>query len=115
MKHLKKNKIVSGKRSYQRQVQSSLIASLILQEKIITTLGKAKVVRSAAEKLITRAKKNNLASHRLILKVLTPKPAHKLLTVIAPRFREKNGGYIRLSRLKNRVGDNAPQAVIEFT
>ncbi|MFA5070128.1 MAG: 50S ribosomal protein L17 [Patescibacteria group bacterium] len=115
MKHLKKNKVVSGKRSYQKQVQSSLIASLIMRDKIVTNLSRAKVLRSAAEKLITQAKKNNLASRRLILKVVPPKEADKLITVIAPRYREKKGGYLRLSRLKNRFGDNAPQAVIEFT
>lgn len=94
----------------------NLVSQVILHEKIKTTLEKAKEVRPILEKLITKAKKGTLADRRLAAKFLTnnDRALEKLFTEIGPLYAERNGGYTRITKLPNRVGDNAKMAQIEL-
>ncbi len=93
----------------------NLATSLFKAERIETTLPKAKELRKNAEKLITLAKKGGLANIRLINESIKEKSVlFKLLNVIAPRFKDRNGGYTRILKLKNRKGDDALICMIEL-
>ena len=81
----------------------------------MTTLPKAKDLRPIIEKLVTLAKKGDLASRRrAISKLRNVEMAKKLFDVLGPRYEERNGGYVRVMKAGFRHGDNAPMAVIEF-
>ncbi len=93
----------------------NLATSLFKAERIETTLAKAKELRKVAERLITLAKKGGLANIRLIDQQIKEKSVlFKLLNVIAPRFKDRNGGYTRILKLKNRKGDDALICMIEL-
>lgn len=93
-----------------------LIVSLVQNGELTTTLAKAKAIKADAEKLITKAKKNMVADRRTIFKVLNKKNlVDKLCCEIAPVFKERNGGYLRIVRLGMRKGDGAQMAKIMFT
>ena len=107
-----------GRETGQREaLMRSLTRELILREKIQTTVAKAKEVRPAVEKLITRAKNPTLANRRLLISALGSddhSPVIKLIDVLGPKFKERSGGYTRITKLGQRASDAAPQAVIEF-
>ena len=90
----------------------NLLTSLVLEERITTTEAKAKAIKAAADKLVTKAKKNN-PMDRLVLDV-RHEAAAKLINAIAPRFADRNGGYTRIIRAGRRVADNAPQVIMEW-
>ncbi len=92
----------------------SLITALIMREKITTTLAKAKELSGVAEKVITRAKKGDLAARRLLVQKLSYRTVKKLVEVIAPMYKERKGGYTRISKIGARKGDAAPMAIIEL-
>jgi len=93
----------------------SLMGSLLRYEKITTTDARAKELRRHVERLITRAKRGDLHSRRLALATLPDPPAvAKLFAMIAPRFKERPGGYTRLTRLGLRKGDGAQLMQIEL-
>jgi large subunit ribosomal protein L17 len=89
---------------------------LIVREKIKTSLPKAKELRPFIEKLITRAKRGDLATRRLIISKLLNRRSEvkKLFDVLAPRYSETKGGYTRILKLGARKSDGAPMAIIEF-
>lgn len=92
-----------------------LAESLIIYGRIETTLPKAKEVLPYVEKLITKAKKNDLHSRRQIISDLqTLTAAHKLVDDIAPKLKGRDSGHLRIVKTVNRRGDNAQMAVIEF-
>lgn len=93
---------------------NNLASSLLEQEKITTTLAKAKFVKPFVDKLITKAKKNALHSQRVISSILTPKAFAKLINEIAPGFTARTSGYTRIVKLAQRRGDNAPVARLEL-
>lgn len=94
---------------------SGLADALVLNERIETTLPKAKELRPYVEKLITKAKKGDLHNRRQIIASLqTIEAAHKLVDDIAPKLKSRNSGYLRIVRSDLRRGDNAQLAVIEF-
>lgn len=96
-------------------MMANLAASLFAAEGIVTTEAKAKALRPIAEKLITKAKKGGVHSHRQVVAYLGDKEmASKLFTEIAPRYDERPGGYTRILKLGPRHGDNAPMARIEL-
>jgi large subunit ribosomal protein L17 len=99
-----------------RALFNSLALNLIVREKIKTTEPKAKELRPFIEKLITRAKKGDLATRRLIISKLSNRSSEvkKLFDVIAPRYAEKKGGYTRVLKLGARKSDGARMAIIEF-
>ena len=106
---------------HQRLMMANLAASLFAAEAIVTTEAKAKALRPIAEKLITKGKKaqddDSMRVHRIrqIQGYLGDKEmTHKLVNEIAPRYSERNGGYLRILKLGPRQGDNAPMARIEL-
>ncbi len=107
--------------AHQRLMMANLAASLFAAEGIVTTEAKAKALRPIAEKLITKAKKAQdgepLRVHRIrqIEGYLGDKEmTHKLVADVAPRYADRNGGYLRILKLGPRHGDNAQMARIEL-
>ena len=93
----------------------NLATSVIEQERVITTVPKAKAVRPLVEKMITLAKVDTLHSRRQAAAVLrTPASVKKLFDTLGTRFGQRNGGYTRITRLGPRKGDGAEQAMIEL-
>ena len=110
-----------GSSQHQKLMMANLAASLIAAEGIVTTEAKAKALRPIAEKLITKAKKatddDPMRVHRIrqIQGYLGDREmTHKLVTEVAPRYTERNGGYLRILKLGPRLGDNAQMARIEL-
>lgn len=94
----------------------SLIHALIKHGKIKTTVAKAKAVRSIAEKLVTHAKENTTSAVYKVASFLNRKESiDKLVKDIAPRFKNKLGGYLRIIRVGKRPGDNAEEAILEWS
>jgi large subunit ribosomal protein L17 len=92
-----------------------MATSLFLHGRIETTETKAKRLRPLAERLVSFAKRGDLAARRRVLAQLTDKTAvHKLFAEVAPLVADRNGGYTRITKLGFRKGDNAPMAVIEL-
>lgn len=117
----KKGRRFGGDAQHQRLMMANLVASLVAAEGIVTTEAKAKALRPIAEKLITKAKKaqdeGSMRVHRIrqIQGYLGDKEmTHKLVNDVAPRYMERNGGYLRILKLGPRQGDNAPMARIEL-
>jgi large subunit ribosomal protein L17 len=93
----------------------NMVTSFFENEKITTTVTRAKELRKLAEKMVTLAKRGDLHSRRQALRVIRdPKVVARLFEMIAPRYAERPGGYTRILRLENRLGDNAPMAIIEL-
>ncbi|GAA1122925.1 50S ribosomal protein L17 [Arthrobacter flavus] len=106
---------LGGGPAHERLMLANLAASLFEHKRITTTVTKAKRLRPYAERLITFAKKGDLASRRRVLGVISSKSiVHELFTDIAPAVAEREGGYTRITKIGNRKGDNAPMAVIEL-
>ncbi len=116
MRHLKEGKKFGRKKGQRKAFLKALVNNLINHEKIVTTETRAKAIRPIIERLITHAKKQSLASLRLIVKRLSNKrTAFKLYHEIAPRYFERNGGYVRVKKLsRRRLKDGSRLAVIEF-
>lgn len=98
MRHKNKQKFGTGK-DHRRKLMRSLATSVILHEKVETTSVQAKVVRSYVEKLITRAKNSSLHNRRVLLTKVSSNATAKLLEVLGPKYSERQGGYIRLTKL----------------
>lgn len=96
-------------------MEKSLLRSLVLQEKIQTTLAKAKEISPLAEKLVTRARKGDVATRRQLVSLLGSEGAKKLMDEVAPRYKDRKGGYTRILKLTPRSSDQAKRALIEFT
>ena len=93
----------------------NLITSVILEERVITTVPKAKAVKPLVEKMITLAKKDTLHTRRQAAAVLrTPESVKKLFDTLGTRFGQRNGGYTRITRLGPRKGDGAEQVMLEL-
>ncbi|WP_394247985.1 50S ribosomal protein L17 [Arthrobacter pityocampae] len=106
---------LGGGPAHERLMLANLAASLFEHKRITTTVTKAKRLRPYAERLITFAKKGDLASRRRVLGVISSKSiVHDLFTDIAPAVANREGGYTRITKIGNRKGDNAPMAVIEL-
>lgn len=103
-------------KTQKKALLNSLALSLIIREKIKTTLPKAKELRPYVEKFVTRAKGDNLAARRLITAKLSNRRSEikKLFEVLAPRYKDTSGGYTRILKLGVRKSDGASMAIIEF-
>jgi len=100
---------------HQRLLLAGQAASLFTHEAITTTEAKAKALRPFAERLITFAKRGDVAARREVLKVVPDRDVvHKLFAEIGPRYRDRPGGYLRILKLGPRPGDNAPMARVEL-
>ncbi len=101
--------------AHEKLMIAGLAASLFEHEKVNTTEAKAKALRPHAEKLITFAKRGDVAARREVLKVIPDRDVvHKLFSEIGPRYAERDGGYTRILKLGARKGDGAPMARIEL-
>ncbi len=106
---------LGGGPAHERLLLANLATQLFEHRRITTTEAKAKRVRPLAERLITFAKRGDLASRRRVLAVVRDKTVvHELFTEIAPPMAERHGGYTRITKIGPRKGDNAPMAVIEL-
>jgi large subunit ribosomal protein L17 len=115
MRHLKSGRKFNRTSSHREAMYKNMTASLIKHELIRTTLPKAKDLRRVAEPLITLAKTDGVANRRLAFARLRDKQAvGKLFVELGPRYRERAGGYLRIIKCGNRVGDNAPMAYVEL-
>jgi|688.fasta_scaffold662459_1 large subunit ribosomal protein L17 len=139
MRHRKRSERLGKTSSHREAMLANMTKALVMKESIETTLPKAKVLRRYADRAITLAKENTLSSRRsLVAKLrvrfneLTTKEARaakngdkssfnddrfvieKLMNVLGPRFKERNGGYTRIIKTANRVGDDAQMCVIQY-
>jgi len=115
MRHRSNTKILDRKKAPRQAMLENLANSLILYEKVVTTEAKAKAVRPMVEKLITRAKVKSVHNKQQLTRVLPDKKAvQKLLDVIGPRYKDRKGGYTRIIKMNQRLGDGAYQAQIEL-
>jgi len=120
MRHAKHTFKVGRTSSHRRCMIANMLKSLIENERIETTVTKAKELRRHADRMITLAKKNTLASRRKAIADLMEaqngknKVVGKLFGPLSERFAQRNGGYTRIVRLGQRVGDNASTCLIEF-
>ncbi|HWD24182.1 MAG TPA: 50S ribosomal protein L17 [Acidimicrobiales bacterium] len=111
----KKGRRFGGSAAHQKAMFGNLVASLIAAEAIVTTEAKAKALRPIAEKMITKARAGGVHNHRQVVAFIRDKDmAHRLFAEIAPRYKDRPGGYLRILKLGTRPGDNAPMARVEF-
>ncbi|OGN06467.1 MAG: 50S ribosomal protein L17 [Candidatus Yanofskybacteria bacterium RIFCSPHIGHO2_02_FULL_38_22b] len=102
-------------RKQRKALYKALATALIEHGKIKTTSTKAKAVSSFTDKLVTKAKKGDLASGRLIRHYLGDKATKKLMAEIGPKFKDRKGGYTRVLRLGRRISDGSEMSIVEFT
>ena len=106
---------LGGSPAHQRLMLANLATALFEHGRITTTETKAKRLRPFAERLVTKAKRDDLASRRRVAAVIKdPTVVHELFTEIAPGYAGRPGGYTRITKIGPRKGDNAPMAVIEL-
>jgi large subunit ribosomal protein L17 len=115
MRHGNSNRKLNRTSAHRKAMFANMSASLIKHEQIVTTLPKAKELRPIVEKLITLGKRGDLHARRqAIAQMRDEDQVRKLFSTIGPRYKERNGGYIRILKAGFRYGDNAPMAVIEL-
>lgn len=115
MRHNKKFNHLGRKKAHRDALLSNMTISLILHKRIFTTLPKAKALRIYAEPLINRAKEDNTSNRRLVFSYLQSKDAVKeLFGDIAVKIADRPGGYTRILKTGNRLGDNAQMCLIEL-
>ncbi len=115
MRHLKRTAKLGRKSEHRNMMLANLVCSLITENRVTTTLAKAKAARSVAEKMVTLAKSGTLHDRRLCAARL-PQPfaVRRLFREIAPVFKDRRGGYTRIMRLNQRRGDAAQLAILEW-
>ena len=114
MRKKKKGRRLSRKGGQRRALLKSLARALFLKGKIKTTEAKAKEVSGFVEKQITTAKRNDLSSRRLLLRYFSKDLVKKLVEEITPRYKEKKGGYTKITNVGLRKIDGAKMVLIEM-
>ena len=120
MRHGDKINNLGRKKAHREALLSNLASQLIVHKRIVTTLAKAKALRTYVEPLLTKTKKGETKEqishqHRVIFSYLQDKEATKeLFTVVGPKIASRPGGYTRIIKLENRLCDNAEMAIIEL-
>jgi large subunit ribosomal protein L17 len=114
MLHGNKKKQLSRKKNQRNALVKTLAVSLIKYEKITTTEIKAKVLKPFVEKLITKGKDGSLNSRRIIASKIGEISANKIVKVLAPKYKDRNGGYLRIIKIKTRLSDGSKMGQIEF-
>jgi large subunit ribosomal protein L17 len=115
MRHGRSGRRLNRTASHRKALFTNMAASLIEHEQIVTTLPKAKELRPIVEKLVTLGKRGDLHARRQAISAIGSETlARRLFDTIAPRYSDRNGGYLRIMKAGFRRGDNAPMAVIEF-
>lgn len=114
-RHGYRGRKLGRKRDQRRALLKGLATSLVMEESIETTLPKAKELVRYIEKLITKAKRGDLANRRAVIAGLsTQVAAVKLVDQIAPQLTGRTSGHVRVERTRLRVGDGAQMAIVEF-
>ncbi len=116
MRHRKGYRKLGRDSAHRMALLRNLVTSLIENERVVTTLAKAKEARKFADRMVELAKKGNLHHRRLAYRFIYKKEAvRKLFDLLANRFQDREGGYTRILKLpKNRKGDGAEMAILEF-
>ncbi len=115
MRHRVRGRKLSRTHSHRAALLNALATSLLKHKRIKTTLAKAKEARKYVEALITKAKKNNLHSRRHIMRFVNDKEVIKeLFNEVVPKIADRPGGYTRVVKLGNRIGDSASMAILEL-
>jgi len=115
MRHRKSGRKLNRSGSHRIALLRNMVTSLLEHERIQTTDAKAKELRGVAERMITLGKRGDLHARRQALSVIRSKDVTaKLFDELAERFRERPGGYTRVIKVGNRVGDAAPVSIIEL-
>ena len=115
MRHNKKFNHLGRKKAHRDALLANMTISLIMRKRIFTTLAKAKALRIYAEPLINRAKNDSMENRRLVFSYLQNKEAvTELFREVAQKIAERNGGYTRILKTGNRLGDNAKTCFIEL-
>jgi large subunit ribosomal protein L17 len=115
MRHRVAHRKLGRTSSHRRAMLRNMVTTFLDKERIVTTLPKAKELRSVAEKMITLGKKEGLHARRQALSYIKTKDVvHKLFADIAPRYADRPGGYTRIIKLGIRKGDNAELAILEL-
>ena len=115
MRHNKNFNHLSRKKAHRDALLANMTISLIMHKRIFTTLAKAKALRMYAEPLINRAKEDTMVNRRLVFSYLQNKQAvTELFREISQKIAERNGGYTRILKTGNRLGDNAQMCFIEL-
>ncbi|MDY0270719.1 MAG: 50S ribosomal protein L17 [Trichloromonas sp.] len=115
MRHNKSGRRLGRNSSHRSAMMRNLVTSLLDHEKITTTDCRAKELRKVAEKMITLGKRGDVHARRQALQVVRDrKVVAKLFERLAPRYQDRPGGYTRIIKLGNRLGDNASQSIIEL-
>ncbi len=115
MRHNVKGRKLSRTASHRKATLISLITSLLKYKRIKTTLAKAKETRGFAEKLVTKARKGDLHAKKQVMDLIKDKEVVKeLFSEIIPKIGDRPGGYTRVVKLGNRIGDAAQMAIIEL-
>jgi large subunit ribosomal protein L17 len=115
MRHRRDHRKLSRTASHRRALLRNLVTALFQYERIETTVAKAKEARRLGERLITFAKRGDVAARRHVARFVTrPEVTHKLFATIAPWYAERNGGYTRILRIGHRLGDAGETAYLEL-
>lgn len=116
MRHLNQGRKLNRSSAHRKALFKNLLLSLIRYERIRTTDAKAKELRRFADRMVTLGKAGDLPAHRRAFAMLESHAAvKKLFDEIAPRFKDRNGGYTRVIKFGFRRGDAAPLSIVEFT
>ncbi len=114
MRHHNANRKFGRPADARKALMRSLAQALVIREKIQTTEAKAKELRPFVEKLITRSKTGSIATKRFLITQLGHEGANKLIDTVGPKFKERAGGYTRITKLPVRMSDASRMAQIEF-
>jgi large subunit ribosomal protein L17 len=115
MRHGKKNNSLSRTSAHRKAMLSNMACSLIEHKRINTTVAKAKALRVYIEPLLTKSKTDSTHSRRIVFKYLQSKEATtELFREVAPKIADRPGGYLRIIRIGNRLGDNAEMCMVEL-
>ena len=114
MRHGDKNRKFGRERGQRRAFLKSLMRNLVLRKKMTTTVARAKEIRPLIEKMLTKGKNPTLANRRLLIAQLGDERDAARIIKVAEDYKERQGGYLRITKMGPRKGDAAQMAVIEF-
>lgn len=115
MRHAVKGRKLGRTTSHRQALFRNQLSSLVKNERIVTTLAKAKELRPIAERIVTKGKADTVASRRQVARWLPDRgDVKRVFDTIAPRFSDRPGGYLRIVKLGPRQGDGAETAALEF-
>jgi large subunit ribosomal protein L17 len=114
MKKIQKGRRLHRERDQRHALLKTLATSLILKEKITTTEAKAKELSPFVQRKITRAKKGDMAARRYLATCFTPKAVKKLMDELGVRYKDRKGGYVRITKMGQRKSDSSKMAMIQL-